>query len=312
MANVRPDLPFSNVLDHFVSTEGAVVDEAARSFMELVDPQIEAGDERAAASFEAAFAEWFVFDRRLEDGRTPLESYLELAPAREDERTLDALRQAAESQVCGTFVVTGTISGFSLLTLESLLTGERYPVFDENVCAAVPQSGGIMGARLVRVDGRWYFAGVPVFFAPIEPMEELLDGLREETGDRERFVDLVRRTYGPRDELQFQVSTDYGMSAEERQERLTETERSYRALRDRNPGLPAWEDVRQAIVHDAAASNPNAAMLALFADEDGTVDLDSDESLRLLLASFFDAWNLLPHDSLGGKTPIETAEASGV
>lgn len=178
---------------------------------------------------------------------------------------------------------------------------------------SLPASGGILGARIAQADGRWIFPGNPVFFYPAIPTDRLLAMLREAGDSDWDFLDLVRQAYGPhegRDDI-VESNASIGMTADERAALLLELELSYNDLAREQHLTVTWDDVVDAIVSEDGFVMPNDVLAELFADKDGVVGVKTPDDLSRLASIFFNAWSVLPRESLGGASPAELHEGYG-
>lgn len=304
-SNRKPYLSYSLAIDYFAERNPKLIAHAFREFITQVDPDIDEDDNLAEDMLQSLCLEWFLFDFKLEDGTTPLERLVEAAPAGITKKELDEFRQSAETHLSSTFLVVGVHPALSLVTLEDLSTGQRYPVTDASLSHSLPDDGGIIGARLVYVDGTWYFPGNPAFYYPVVPTKRMLEMLRENANPEERFIDLARSRYGRKDPEGGRppVMAAAPQSAEERHALLEELESRYAALADFE-GLPVtWSELANAIKTENGQIMPTDLLRDLLANDKGEVDVSGEEALEELVYIFSNAWNNLPHDSLGGKRP---------
>lgn len=94
-------------------------------------PEVEA-DQSLSDQLLGNFVEWFVFEYRLADGRTPLQHYALCAPARTPEQraTAELLRQSVASQLFSLFWVRSADAACGTLTLQDATVGTTYEVYD--------------------------------------------------------------------------------------------------------------------------------------------------------------------------------------
>ena len=303
--SARPELSYSIAIDYFIASNPGCISHAYREFLALVDPDVDEDDEQAEDLLHSLCLEWFLFDFKLENGKTPLEHLVADAPESISEKALDEFRQSAETHFSSTFLVAGAHPALSLVTLEDLSTGQRYPVTDTSLSRGLPDGGGIIGARLVNVDGAWYFPGNPVFFLPVVPTDRMLKMIREDANPKEEFIDLVRSHFGRKgdgEDAPFEMARA-PQSAEERRALLEELEGRYAALAASEKLKPAWSDVANAIRTEDGKTAPGEVLLSLFSDDGEEIGIDDMDALEELVSIFLNAWNNLPHDSLGGKCP---------
>lgn len=194
---------------------------------------------------------------------------------------LDEFRKSAETHFNATFLVTGTHPLLSLVTLESLSTGRRYPVTDASLSRSIPDGGGIIGARLVKVGGTWHFPSNPAFFYPVIPTDRMVDMLRENADPEEEFIDLVgirygRKNHGDAGRSEMAVIPQ---SAEEQQMLLEELEGRYSALVESKRLQVTWNDIVDAIQTEDGEIMPTDLLRDLFANSKGEIDVSDMEAL---------------------------------
>ncbi|MCL2403374.1 MAG: hypothetical protein FWC86_03990 [Coriobacteriia bacterium] len=179
-----PDPQMGLVLQHFYEQHPEVVDRAGQEFFAYV----QATQERIPKEkIEQLFNEWLVYDFRLKTGKTALETYIYRNPDELDEDKLKLMQQAGESSYVGHFWIKTVNAKTQTLVLEECGSDASFKVYDATASQSIQSNAGLVAARLIQLDGNWFFASDPVFFLPIPSSED---------GERLPFIDLVKLHYG--------------------------------------------------------------------------------------------------------------------
>jgi len=180
-----PNPQMSLVLKHFYEEHPEVVDRAGQEFFAHVQAMQERVEQK---KIEALFNEWFVYDFHLKTGKTPLETYVYRNPDGLDEGELDLLQQAGDSNYTSHFWVGKVDPGMHSLELRECSDGEIFEVLDVTASQSVASNAGIVAARLIKLDDKWFFASDPIYFMPFPPLSE--------SGKGQNFSDVVKLHYG--------------------------------------------------------------------------------------------------------------------
>ncbi|MCL2826374.1 MAG: hypothetical protein FWD72_03105, partial [Eggerthellaceae bacterium] len=199
-----PFSEFSKIIAYYDRSQHHVFDQAFDEFFNQTDPDFTKVDPDTFAMFAA---EWFVFDYRLPNGKTPLQEYIEKNPDKLGAVNLGSLKQAEESNLTADFWVTALDRGEHLLSLEAITRDLAIQVYDVSASQTLPAEHGMIVARVIRIDGQWYLAGNPLSFLPIEPTQRMKQTLREGKSDfgsetdagQNSFIDFVRMIFSYKD-----------------------------------------------------------------------------------------------------------------
>lgn len=187
------------------------LDEAGAEFEHLVRPIALYGNLPCPVSRLAGvdatnmcFTEWFLFERPLRGGRTPLQLYVGNAPACEDGVSLSRLRQIEQTQFFSRFAIVDKGSdGFA--ELRDVRTDRWYRVFDPVLCGRARWRDGTIAERIGCVDGMWCVVGQARLYDRASPDATALDGPgelhSEDLGNQDMldasyFIRLVRDVMG--------------------------------------------------------------------------------------------------------------------
>ena len=197
-SNAHPTLDFRPVLDYF-SQRGADLDSAFQQFLCEVDPTDAAQqDATARHGMSRAFAEWFVFDHRLVNDRTPLEHFCVAAPMKTDRSLLELFRQVAATQFFSLFRVRSINADACTVTLEDIVDGAAYGVYDGKLGASLVTPGGLMAVRLAQAAGEWRCPCEVALYRDGESAERLAAAAARlaQTGRPLDLLDIVHLIYG--------------------------------------------------------------------------------------------------------------------
>lgn len=122
------------------------------------------------------FTEWFLFERPLHDGKTPLELYIDQKPGGADAERLRRLQQVRETQFFARFAIEEKIPSAHIAQLCDVQTGRRYEVFDPVVCSQGRWRDGTISQRIACVDGMWQVVGQARLYDKASPGSVGADG----------------------------------------------------------------------------------------------------------------------------------------
>ncbi|MCL2526232.1 MAG: hypothetical protein FWE46_04180 [Coriobacteriia bacterium] len=180
-----PNPQMSLVLRHFYDDNTDVLDRAGHEFFSYV----QAMQERVPQDkIEQLFNEWFVYDFKLKTGKTPLETYLYRNPDELDERELDLMQQAGDSQFTSYFWIEDVDSATQTLTLRECDNAVIYKVRDATASQMIEGGAGLVAIRMIQIDNEWYFASDPISFMPVPALGQ--------DGHNRPFIDVVKMHYG--------------------------------------------------------------------------------------------------------------------
>lgn len=329
MSNDRPFMQYSAIIGWFYDRSPAQLHAATERFFDELRTEVDPTAPTSEADhLQMLFHEWFLFDYRLRDGRTPLEFAAGVDGGRAmglTRKQRDDLAAAAHSQVTAVFWVVGASAATHLVTLENIETGERYDVYDVASSGRLDGcSDGMIACRLVHVRGRWYMAGNPVTEMPVKPTERMRQTLREDGGRGGHpmsFMDLIRIRYGRKSDasetsgtsgtsgaLGTSYETIQSMTPQALVEFKNRLRMRYLEYRTRYPELPEWIEVFDAIGEEDGRTPPMDVFRQLFGNGgNGKEELPfaGEREFRDFTSLFTDLWNVLPHRALDGLSPNE-------
>lgn len=179
-----PNPRMSLVLQHFYDHHPEVVDRAGQTFFSYV----QATQERIPKEkIEQLFHEWFVYDFHLKTNKTTIETYVYRNPDNLNDEDLELMRQAGESSYSNHFWISEVNPEKETLLLKECNSDKSFEVLDATASQNVPSNAGLIAARLIKLEGTWYFSSDPIYFLPIPPASS-------EHG--EPFIDIVKLHYG--------------------------------------------------------------------------------------------------------------------
>lgn len=302
-------LVFDHVLELKSSQRDHVLDRAIATFVAETDVDEGFTSDELLQSF---FMEWLLFDFDYKSGKSMLEYFINFHPASVSAETIDGLRQSAESNFVSDFLIERVDPKDDMVTISDIRTGEEFEVLDHSLSEVLHQNAsGIIGARLICIDGQWLFAGNPVYFLPVKLTDELKAIIRDTSDEQVSFIQMIRDRYGRAREEEIEPPVVYP-GIEDRELRLKEISRLIEEWHEQGKIALGWKELSNAIKHDDSFDESPVVLLRrlLFVDEDDEVDLDAEnlDNLNEIIGAVMDAWNLLPHDCLGGSSPIELIE----
>lgn len=344
----HPELDFRLVLDYF-SQHGTDLDAAFQQFLCEVDPTDAAQQDAAARrGMSRAFAEWFVFDHRLVNDRTPLEHFCAAAPMKTDRRLLDLFRQVAATQLFSLFWVRAIDAETRTVTFEDVADGRTYEVYDGQLGASLSAPGGLMAVRLAQAAGEWRCPCEVALYRDGEAGERLGTAAARlaQVGQALDLLDIVHLIYGiasdPSADLGAapgvpvagangpagspaavgfaprpadpSVTADAGspgieVPPERRSAYLDELQRDYERLAQEHGLTVTWDDMATAIKTHDGDSVAHDVVERLFGTDAAALGHLDDAAFGDLMGIFLGAWNLLPHDYLDGRSPAEVYQS---
>ncbi len=175
---------FSKILDFYGENFAEVFEEARLEFYggwEMLEKFY--NDKQVAVMF----LEWFVFDYKMANGRSPLENYLKEKFDNLSEEEILAGNDLLDNEY-GFFLVSNVEPGRGIV-LQSLNTGRRYGVKEKRGSKNVVENQ-IMVARVGKVDNHWEIVGGSGF---------VLAGFRFDKGVIEGWQKGEQKKFTPRD-----------------------------------------------------------------------------------------------------------------
>lgn len=300
---------------HFLGRRYPGFAEAAyKEFIEQVQPDFDEMPYEDVERLHDLSLEWAIFDRPLEGGLTGVEMYCEENPDRRGNGYLSQLREAGKCQFSSMFSVERIDIAAHRLELQDAFTGNTFQVRDYSLSEGLFRQGGkgscrVIVARLAKSGGEWFFPGNVVAFYPVVIADHMKEVLREEGGERPSFLELARQTYGPRGgvasgslEAQF-PDVDFEDPEQLAVFRVQLADR-YRELADRFALKATWESVVFDIAHEDGKIMPTELMKRSLGDLEET-RVSTMEDLNEILGVWMAAWNVMPHNALGGRAPAE-------
>ncbi|MEE1274088.1 MAG: hypothetical protein UHI81_06255 [Olegusella sp.] len=139
---------------------------------------------------DSMFFEWFVFDYRMSDGRTPLEIYAECAPDGLDACKQSLMCQLRQTQRFAQYWVISQDPLAGVSTLRDASNGEVLMLHDDIVAQTPWWQHGLLGLRVALLDGTWYMMGRTPMHDAGRPLS--VTGYIE----RPTFLSLVQKTVG--------------------------------------------------------------------------------------------------------------------
>lgn len=312
----KKDIPYSIVLDHILGLRSSIKNRIAeRAFSAFIRETCI--DEKTASDdyLHALFFEWFLFDYNYKNGKSPLEHFIDYHPASISSEIIDRFKQSAESNRIGNFWVERVFPRDGIVVISDTNTGEQFEILDYTMSGELGPNGcGMFGARIVHVDGEWVFAGNSVYYYPVSPTEEMKKILLDTDVEPVTFISLVKSTFGKKTEDDSNFTAPMlDVTPEEQEARLEEL--SHLFDKWHNEGIVAlgWNDLAEAIKHDETLAMRPAKLIELaFAVDDkheSDINIDDMEAIDEIISALMDAWNLLPHNYLDGKSPTEPINA---
>ena len=306
----RPNQPFrafSKVLDYFDTYHLATVDDAMDQFLIMTDPDPE---KIAAEQLNGFMREWFVFDYQLPTARSPLEEYIELNPDSLDEGALSDLRQAQSSNMTVAFWINNVDRKEHIITLEALDSDLMIEVYDVSGSKTIPGNSGMIVTRVIQQQDQWFLAGNPLIFMPVAPTDSMR-AMMKDSGSPPRtdaFLSYFRQFYAsskPRDDSGITTQLSHApLDEQEAKELLKQQQTAYNKLRKKHGIDVMWSQIKRAIKYEDGQSSPLDTFKMLYGlDEDIESGFPDEEVFMQVFGIFTDCWNLLPHLSLGNKSP---------
>jgi hypothetical protein len=138
--------------------------------------------------------------------------------------------------------------------------------------------------------------------------------LREASnGEQRTFIECVTQAFSANDiddsdedGAFFYQRTREPLDDEEAKELLEEVKRDYGNLRRKYGLAVKWQQIKNIVRYEDGSRSPLEVFQTLFAqDDEHEFKLENEETFARLASIFFDSWNLLPHLSLGNRSPNE-------
>lgn len=178
------------VADYWRKRGGGEIDGASEEFSRIVMPQMLFERDPCRSDLDCmslGMTEWFLFERPLESGLTPLQSFVEDPPAGTPKAVLDRLRQVARTQFFSRFAIMGKNALTGVAALCDTRTDTCYDVLDRHLCANGRWQDGVIAERIAYVDGAWQLVGRLHLYdvAPPQPVTQEAPGeIHPEDQDR--------------------------------------------------------------------------------------------------------------------------------
>lgn len=157
---VESDL--ARVAAYWTARKDDFLDRAGMEFDLFVQPLAAYLDEVSDADVKmmnAAFSEWFLFERAWKEGLTPLEYTVKRTPIALPASVRQRLSQVCETQFFSRFDIVSKDRRAGMVTLRDTLTGCRYDVHDSHICETAHWRDGVIAVRIAYVDGAWLSVG---------------------------------------------------------------------------------------------------------------------------------------------------------
>lgn len=309
----EPDLRYSLVLRYLEKRYPGIRKKAYREFCELVDPTLEKLSAEERERLRELSAEWLIFDREFEEGKTGLRLYCEENPDHRGRGFMKAMEESLATAFSGVFWIEVVGPEGGRVHLQDSATGKRLAVRDWTLSASIPPgNGGILMIRVVNVAGTWYFPGNPVGYLPIEVSEDMKRTTLEESDGAERsFVEVARmvfhRPLKPEDLPKFPKVPEPDVTDPQALAVFRDGVRQrYLAFAEKHGLGLSWEDLVDAVVHEDGTLMPHVRMKRILGEE--TKALGSMDDMAELSCIWSDLWNAFPHDSLAGLSPWEARD----
>lgn len=157
------------------------IEQASREFTGIVMPQMLFERDPSRSDLDCmnlGMTEWFLFERPLESGLTPLQAFVEDPPAGTPRAALDRLRQVARTQFFSRFAIMGKNARTGVAALCDTRTDTCYDVLDRHLCANGRWQDGVIAERIAYVDGAWQLVGRLHLYdmAPPQPITQEVPG----------------------------------------------------------------------------------------------------------------------------------------
>lgn len=316
MSSRVQDIEFHLVIRYLERAIPHFADDVLEEFLAYVEPELDGLSREGMDRLSELALEWAIFDRRLEDGLTGIETYCRANPCKRGNRALTKLLEALDNEFSAMFSVERIDIDAHRLEIEDVITGGVFSVRDVALSEGLYHEGGhgpygVLLARLTRVDGKWLFPGNPIAFYPVVMSDRMKKALGEGAGEHPSFLDLVRQAFGSAGDM-------VGGSLDSRlpdvdfddPEQLAavriDLEDRYRSLAARFEIDVPWEDVVSAIASEGGEISPADLMQQMLGDLEGA-RIETMDDFAEIVDAWVLAWNVFPHDALGGRAPVERA-----
>lgn len=205
-ANVERDI--AEMVEYWGRRKIGWLDRAAEEFNALVAPftyHVLDVTVMEIKTVNCYFTEWFMFERPLRDGKTPLQLYIDRSPD-VGRKSLDRLQQVMETQFFARFTIADKDRLAKMATLCDVQTGTSYKVFDPCVCSRKNWSDGVIAQRIACVDGVWQVVGQARLYDVASAQKTMTDGpgavhpedagREPSTADMSLYIRMLRDTIG--------------------------------------------------------------------------------------------------------------------
>lgn len=305
----RPDLRYSLVLDYLEDRFPGIHKQAYDEFCELVEPTFEKLSSAEKERLCELSAEWLIFDRTFEDGKSGLRMYCEANPDHRGRGFMKAMEESEETAFSGVFWVEAVSPEGRRVHLQDSSSGKRLAVYDEAMSASLPSGDlGILSIRVAKVADKWYFPGNPIGYVPIRVSDEMKERTLEESEGRAlSFVEVARmafhRTLKEEDLPKFPKVPEPDVSDPVELAAFREGVRCrYASFVERHGTDVAWDALVDTVLHEDGSVMPHVMMERVLGNAAKELGMDD---LAELSCIWSDLWNSYPHDSLAGLSPWE-------
>ena len=282
--------PFHLIVE-YAHTKPAEFTSALNQFFEGQYPEAQKEEENVFALFH----EWLIYDYRQSSGVSFFHEYVLKDPDNLSEKTMNHFRKIAETQLY-THLEIQEVKPGAWVKVEDIYTGKIYKVHDVSGSQTL-QGRGLFHARLARVDGRWYFVGANPILFPITYTDRAKAIFRKEFKNSsvspKDTAQLVRdHARQPKPSIP-DVPTPKQLKNKRKQLRLLFSKKA-----TKYHSALTFNEVAKAIYEE---DHTNLLDFWKELAEKGLGEKFVVEETQLLQ----EMWNWLPHQSLGGKSPIE-------
>ena len=286
-----PNFKFSFVIDYYLEHYQHLGEDASRLFAKTISPDLSAPPE-VQERLGALFAEWFIFDYQLPNGRTPLQDYVLENPEQQSNSVIRRFKESVETQVAADFWISKVNAAAGLLELEAVEGGKTYFVYDWTLSKELDGTEGMLGMRIIQVEGRWVTAGNPIYYLPAKPTDRAKDMMRD--SERSTFLDMVKLHFGKTEKQGLEqnavpLSLD-DVAPGDLAKTIDSLKNRYIILLKKLPGAPDWDALRRGIFDEEEAEFPMDTFQRLFPFE-----FPDEETVKEMVNIYFSAWNVLPH-----------------
>ena len=182
-AGQRVERDMREVYDYWARGPRRLIARANQWFMQAVRPAVAYAEEPGQEEIDLVrqcFMEWFAYECVLDNGLTPLETYVASEAVHDESDRLDRLGQVESTNLFSQFAIDGKDAEAGTSSLRDIYTGVSYLVHDARLARTERWLPGFTVAmRIASVDGAWCFAGLThlVDRAPYVPGSGYLLGM---------------------------------------------------------------------------------------------------------------------------------------